>query len=87
MSTTDDNGLPVTSDAGGDPTATPQPKVVAQATGGAIAGAVTTVGLWALDTYAHLDLPVPVQLAVGVLVTVGIGFASGYIKRPSASAS
>lgn len=87
MSTTDDAGLPVTADAAGNPTATPQPKVIAQATGGAAAGAVTTIGLWALTTYAHVDMPALVQGAVLVLVTVGIGFVSGYIKRPSAAAS
>lgn len=87
MTTTDPNSQPVTTDAGGVPTATPQPKVIAATTGAGIGAAVSTIGIWAVETYGHIDLPVAVEGAILVLITAGVGFLAGYFKRPSASAS
>lgn len=47
---------------------------VAKVKGGGVAGASTVVVLWALEQFAHLQLPGVVQAAVGVLVTAGFAY-------------
>lgn len=42
--------------------------------GGAVAGAATTIVLWVLEAYAHVQLPVPVASAIGVLVALGVAY-------------
>lgn len=52
---------------------TPSPKL--QAAG--VTGAAAIVAGWALETYAHVEVPEPVWLAAGVVLT----WAAGYFKR------
>jgi hypothetical protein len=73
-----------TTDAYGDPTSTPQPKVVAAATGAGVGGALSTLGVWIFETTTKIDLPLPVEGSILVLITAGVAFAAGWIKRPGA---
>lgn len=77
------NGLPVTTDAAGEPTPVPQPKVVAAASGAVVGGAISTIGIYAFEGLSGIDLPQPVEGAVLTLIVAGVAFAAGYIKRPS----
>lgn len=45
-------------------------------TSAAVAAAVVTILVWALDQFVGVDLPEVVQIAVVTLIT----FAAGYIK-------
>lgn len=74
---------PVTTDPSGEPTGTPQPKVIAATIGAGVGAALSTVGVYAFETLAQHDLPDVVEGAIGVLVTAAVAFAAGYIKRPS----
>ena len=74
---------PVTTTPAGDPTPKPQPKVVAATAGAGIGAALSTVGIYAFETLSSVDLPAAVESAVVVLVTAGVAFLAGYIKRPS----
>lgn len=51
----------------------PSPKLMAAGT----AGSVAIIAQWVLETYAHVDVPEPVWLAGGVVLT----WAAGYLKR------
>lgn len=86
MSTNID-GLPVTSDATGTPTRTPQPKVIAATVGAGVGAAITTIGVYVFESVSKVDLPDTVEGAALVIVTAGLAFLAGYIKRPSANAS
>jgi len=58
--------------------ATPTPKVAAQTTVGVITGLIT----WLLvTTYWKTGLPVQVAVALPGLVTWGVGFAAGWLKK------
>lgn len=52
---------------------------------GAIATALATVILWVLGTYANVNPPPDVSLAIGSLVGGIVYFVSGYIAPPSAN--
>ena len=82
-----DNTDLVTTDELGEPTATPQPKVIAATAGAGVGAAITTVGVYVFETATRIDLPSIVEGAVLVLVSAGVAFAAGYIKRPSPKAS
>jgi hypothetical protein len=59
-----------------EPTSTtwvPSPKL--QAAG--VTGSLAIVAAWLLETYAHVQVPEPVWLAAGVVITWG----AGYLKR------
>jgi hypothetical protein len=56
----------------------PSTKVAA----GAIAGAVTTIIIWVLKSYAHIDIPGD----VGAAITTVLTFIVSYIVPPSSSA-
>lgn len=86
MSNTD-GYKPVTTDENGEPTKTPQPKVVAAAAGAGVGEAINTIAVYVIETAAHIDLPVGVELAGGILIAAGLAFVAGYVKRPSAKAS
>ena len=75
---------PVTTDADGQPTATPQPKVYAATVGAGVGTAISTIGIWIIEASAGIDIPAPVELSIGVVVTAGLAFLGGYLKRPSA---
>lgn len=77
----------ITTNEYGEPTATPQPKVLAATTGAGVGAAVTTLGVYVFETATRIDLPSIVEAALLVLVTAGLAFAAGYIKRPSPKAS
>lgn len=77
----------VTTNAVGEPTAKPQPKVVAATIGAGVAGAITTLGVYIFESTTAIDLPGPVEGAILTIVTAGVAFAAGYIKKPSPSAS
>jgi hypothetical protein len=42
-----------------------------------VTGSAAIVAAWALETYAHVDVPEAVWLAAGVVVT----WLAGYLKR------
>jgi hypothetical protein len=73
----------VTTDNLGQPTKTPQPKVLAATAGAGVGAALTTLGVWIFETATKIDLPTTVEGAVLVLVTSGVAFGAGYIKKPS----
>lgn len=77
----------VTTDASGRPTATPQPKVVAATVGAGAGAAITTLGVYIFETTTGQDLPQLVEGAILTLVSLGLAFLAGYIKRPSVAAS
>ncbi len=52
------------------PSATPKPKVVAAA----LAGSATTIVLFLLSTYAHVDLPGEVAAAITTVLSFLIGY-------------
>lgn len=50
------------------------------------AAALTSLILWLVRHYVlkdGLDLPEPVQYAIGVLITAGVTFLAGYFTPPS----
>lgn len=77
------NGQRITTDASGQPTNTPQPKVIAATAGAGVGTAVSTIGVYLIETLANVDLPDAIEGAILVLVSAGVAFLAGYIKRPS----
>ena len=77
----------ITTDATGAPTATPQPKVVASTAGAGVGVAISEIGIWVVEQTAHIDIPAGIETAITIVVSAGLGFLAGYIKRPSGSAS
>lgn len=74
---------PVTTDETGLPSSVPQPKVIAAAGGAGVGAAVTTLTIWLIENLAKIDLPAEVEGAALVLITTGLAFLAGYVKRPS----
>jgi hypothetical protein len=61
---------------------TVEPKVSAATAGGASSAVAVTFLLWVLSAYVfHGDVPLPVQGAVGLIVTTAGTFAAGYMAR------
>lgn len=77
----------VTTNAEGEQTAAPQPKVLAATVGAGVGAAISTIGVWVIEQTTHVDIPGGVEAAIAVVVTAGVGFLAGYIKSPSANAS
>lgn len=77
------NGLPVTTDAAGEPTPVPQPKVLAATAGAGVGAAISTIAVYLIETTSGVDLPSAVEGAGLVLISAGVAFLAGYIKRPS----
>lgn len=75
---------PVTTDAEGNPTQTPQPKVIAATVGAGVGTALGVIAVWAFEATTGTDVPEGVELAVGVVLTAGLAFVGGYFKRPGA---
>ncbi|WP_194383103.1 hypothetical protein [Microbacterium luteum] len=73
----------VTTDEHGNPTGKPQPKVLAATAGAGVGGAVSTIGIYLIETLGGVDLPVAVEGATLTLVTAGVAYLAGWIKRPS----
>lgn len=73
----------VTTDAAGAPTKTPQPKVIAATAGAGVGAAASTIGVYLIETLGNVDLPDAVEGAILVLVSAGVAFLAGYVKRPS----
>lgn len=82
-----DHAADVTTDAAGVPTKTPQPKVIAGTIGAGVGVAASELGIWIVESAAHIDIPAGIEASITVLVTAGLGFLAGYLKRPSAAAS
>lgn len=57
------------------------PKVTYAAGGAAVGSAVSTVAVWIVEATARIDVPGEVELAVGVILTAALAFASGWFKR------
>lgn len=74
----------VTTDGQDQPTATPQPKVIAATIGAGVGAATSTLLVYIIEEAGRIDLPDTVEGAIGVLITAGVAFIAGYIKRPSA---
>lgn len=64
-----------------EPSKAPQPKVVAATIGGGVGTAVATIANWIIEASLNIDIPNEVELAVGVVLTAGLAFAAGYIKK------
>ena len=73
----------ITTDASGQPTAQPQPKVLAATAGAGVGAAVTTLAIYLIEALGRIDLPDAVEGAALVLISAGVGFLAGYIKAPS----
>lgn len=56
-----------------------QPKTWAAAGGAGAAGAFTTIMVWVLKQYAHVDIPPEVQGAIITLITAVGAFSAAYI--------
>ena len=72
-----------TTDSNGRPTSEPQPKVIAATAGAGVGAAVSTLAIYLVETLGKIDLPDAVEGAVLVLVSAGVAFLAGYIKRPT----
>lgn len=72
-----------TTDPLGLPTTTPQPKVIAATAGSLVGGAVSTITLYLIETLANVQLPDEVKSASVVLISAGVAFLAGYVKRPT----
>lgn len=73
---------PVTRDAAGNPTSTPDPKVLA-ATGGTVVGAAAgAVLVYVIETVAGVDLPDGIDASIVTLVAAAVTFVAGYVKHP-----
>lgn len=57
------------------------PKVTAGAVGAGVGSALSTVAVWIVEAVAAIDVPDEVELALGVILTAGLAFASGWFKR------
>ncbi|GAA5205879.1 hypothetical protein [Microbacterium kyungheense] len=73
----------VTTDEAGTATGKPQPKVLAATAGAGVGAAAGTVVNYLIETLTHVNLPDTVEGAILVLVSAGVAFAAGYVKRPS----
>lgn len=74
---------PVTTDESGTPTNKPQPKVLAATAGAGVGAAISTIAVYLIETLGRVDLPDAVEGAGLVLISAGVAFLAGYIKRPS----
>lgn len=74
---------PHTTNAAGEPTAVPQPKVVAATVGAGVGAASSTLLVYLIESIGRVDIPDVVEGAILVLVSAGVSFLAGYIKRPS----
>lgn len=63
------------------PNLTPQPKVVAATVGAGVGSAVGEIITWIVEASASIDIPSNVELAIGVVLTAGLAFVSGYFKK------
>lgn len=57
------------------------PKVTYAAGGAAVGSAIATVAVWIVEATARIEVPGEVALALGVILTAGLSFASGWLKR------
>lgn len=73
----------VTTDENGEPTTKAQPKVVAATAGAGVGAAVSTLAIYLIETLAKVDLPEAVEGAALVLISAGVAFLAGYIKKPT----
>lgn len=73
----------VTTDEKGLPTSQPQPKVIAATAGAGVGAAVSTLAVYLIETLGKIDLPDVVEGAVLTLISAGVAFLAGYIKRPT----
>lgn len=73
----------VTTDAHGGPTNTPQSKVVASTVGAGIGAALTTITVYLIESLGGIALPEEVKGAAVTLISAGVAFLAGYIKRPT----
>jgi hypothetical protein len=59
-----------------------EPKVKAATAGGSVAAVLVPFVLWLLSVYVFGgEVPLPVQGAVGLVVTAACTFAAGYLAR------
>jgi len=58
-----------------------QPKVVAATAGAGVGAALAVIAVWIAEASLGLDVPESVELSLGVVLTAGLSFLSGYMKR------
>jgi hypothetical protein len=63
------------------PSAKPQPKVVAATIGAGVGYAVGEVLTYVIETAAAIDIPTNVEQAIGLILTAGLSFVAGYVKK------
>lgn len=73
----------VTTDETGAATSRPQPKVLAATAGAGVGAAVSTILIYLIESLSKIDLPDVVEGAALTLVSAGVAFLAGYIKRPT----
>ena len=73
----------VTTDEFGVPTSKPQSKVIASTAGAGVGAAITTIAVYLIETLGKVEIPEAVEGAGLVLISAGIAFLAGYIKRPT----
>lgn len=73
----------VTTDEHGGPTNKPQAKVVASTVGAGVGAAVSTITLYLIESLAGIALPEEVKSASVVLISAGVAFLAGYVKKPT----
>lgn len=73
----------VTTDEFGGITSRPQPKVLAATAGAGVGAAISTIAVYLIESLGKIDLPEAVDGAILVLVSAGVAFLAGWIKRPS----
>jgi multisubunit Na+/H+ antiporter MnhB subunit len=54
-------------------------KVQSGGVAGGVAGAITTILIWLLTTYGHVELPDYVAAAVGILISLLVTIATAYL--------
>jgi RsiW-degrading membrane proteinase PrsW (M82 family) len=59
----------------------PQPKVVAATIGAGVGFAVGEVATYIIETAAGIDIPTNVEQAIGLILTAGLSFIAGYVKK------
>lgn len=57
------------------------PKITYAAGGAAVGSAASTITVWVINATTGLAVPGEVELALGVILTAGLAFLSGWAKR------
>lgn len=59
----------------------PQPKVIAASIGAGVGYATGEIITYVIEATASIDIPANVEQAIGLVLTAGFAFLSGYVKK------